>query len=128
MTEQEQPKMKADKLYREETFTDRETGSIRKLVPVDASGADDSSRAAVYVGSAQMMTPMGPIPLNFEIQAASLAEAAQGFTDAAQVAMQETLKELQELRREQASQIVVPGQGRGGASGGGMPGGGIQIP
>ena len=127
MAEQEQPKMKADNLYREETFTDRETGSIRKLVPVNAAGDDDSGRAAIYMGSAQMMTPMGPIPLNFEIEAASLGEAAEKFTDAASVARQETLKELQELRREQASQIVVPGQG-GGAAGGGMPGGGIQMP
>lgn len=131
MAEQEQPRMKADSLYREETYTDRETGSIRRLVPVDAQGQEDGSRDTLYMGSAQMMTPMGAIPLNFEIEAASLSEAAEAFTEAATEAMQQTIKELQEMRREQASQIVVPGQGgpaSGGMGGGGLGGGGIQIP
>jgi hypothetical protein len=39
------------------------------------------------------------------------------------------MKDLQELRRQQASSIVVPQGGMGGLPGGGMPGGGkIQIP
>ena len=129
MSEQEQPKMQADDLYREESFTDRTVGSITRLTPVTANGDDDCARPTIYVGSAQMMTPAGALPLNFEIEAASLGEAAANFTDAARVAMEETIRELQELRREQASSIVLPGAG-GGRNPGGMGGmgGGIQIP
>lgn len=114
-----EPKMDAAALYREEIFTDRKVGTIRTLVPVKSDGSPDPARATVYAGETQIMTNAGPLPINFEIDAASLGEAAQKFADAAKEAIERTVRELQELRRQAASSIVVPGA---------MPGGKIQIP
>ena len=83
------------------------------MTPVTSEGLKDDSRETVYIGSTQMMTPAGPMPLNFELAGKSLGEAAQNFGDAANKSVEETMKELQEMRRQQASQIVVPGQGSG---------------
>jgi len=126
--------MQADQLYREEVLTDRRVGSIRRLIPIKIDGSEDSGRRILYVGQAQLMTPMGTIPLSFELEAESLAEAVEKFADAAQQAVDQTAKELEEMRREAASSIYVPGSGGGGMPGGGMPGGGmpggggIQVP
>ena len=103
--------MDPNALFREENFTDQKIGAIRKLVPVTANGADDPNRAVQYMGSAQIMSPMGPIPLNFELAGNTIGEAADDFAEKAQVAIQEASQELERMRREQASQIVVPGQG-----------------
>lgn len=124
MADQPEINMDHNGLYREEIISDRKVGTIIKLVPINAEGEDDSSRETIYQGQTQMMTQAGPLPLNFEIQAANLKEAAEGFGAAAQKAADETLEKLREMQREQASSIVVPGQG---GAPGGMPGGGIQL-
>ena len=121
--------MDAAALYREEIYTDRKVGTLRVLMPVKRDGAPDSARKTVYSGEAQILTNAGPLPINFEIDAGSLEEAAQKFAGAAKEAIERTMKELQELRRQAASSIVVPQGGMGGLPGGGMPGGGkIQLP
>lgn len=129
--------LQADDLYREEVITDRRVGSIRRLTPITTDGSDDTARSVLYVGQAQLMTPMGTIPLSFELEAQSLSEAVDKFPQAAQEAVDRTAKELEEMRREAASSIYVPGSGEagGGMPGGGMPGGGgvpggggIQMP
>lgn len=113
-------------LYLEEVFTDRRVGTIRRLTPVNGEGARDNSRAVLYVGETQVLTPAGALPIGFEIAAGSLEEAAQKFGDLAREAIERTVKELQELRRQAASSIVVP-QGPLPPMGG--PGGGkIQMP
>jgi hypothetical protein len=70
------------------------------------------------------MTPMGAIPLNFALEGSTVGEAAEDFAAKSAIAVDEAAKELERMRREQASQIVVPGQG-GGQGGMGGPGGGI---
>ncbi|MGD2083323.1 MAG: hypothetical protein PVF91_10170 [Chromatiales bacterium] len=138
-TEEELEDMQMDPsaLYREEMITDRRVGAIRKLTPVKEDGTDDPARAVVYVGQAQLYTPAGALPLSFEIEAGSLGEAVARFSDAAKDAIDRTMKELEEMRREAASSIVIPqgGGGAGGGSGGlgggfGGPGGpgGIKLP
>ncbi|RME34023.1 MAG: hypothetical protein D6786_06080 [Gammaproteobacteria bacterium] len=117
--------MDPDNLYREETYTDQRVGAIRMLVPVTADGAEDPERPRRFLGQASILTPVGTLPLNFEIEAGSLREAVAGYAAAAERAVEETMRELQRLQQEQASSIVVPGQGGGGLPGGGMPGGGI---
>jgi hypothetical protein len=113
-------------LFREENYTDQKMGAIRKLIPVNADGSDDSSRDVAFFGSAQVMTPMGAIPLNFALEGTTIGEAAADFAGKAAIAVDEAAKELERMRREQASQIVVPGQGgQGGMGGAGMQGGGI---
>src|SRR3989441_12763046 len=106
-------------LYLEEVFTDRRVGTIRRLTPVTKDGAKDAARPVLYIGETQVLTPAGALPIGFEIPAGSLEEAAEKFGPLAKEAIERTVKELQELRRQAASSIVVPG----------APGAGkIQIP
>ena len=74
--------MDAASLYREEIYTDRRIGTIRALVPVDPNGVTDAARAVVYMGEAQIMTQMGPLPVSFEIEAKSLGDAVTGYAEA----------------------------------------------
>ena len=106
-----QPTMDATQLYREETFTDRKVGTIRRLTPVTADGSVDTARPVLYVGQAQVMTPMGAVPISFELEGAYLDAAIGQFGAAAEQAVQQTMRELQELRREQASSLVIPDAG-----------------
>jgi hypothetical protein len=100
--------MDSTQVYREETFTDRKVGTIRKLTPVSADGGVDTARPVLFVGQAQVMTPMGAVPISFELEAATLDAAIEKFGEAAEQAVQQTMRELQELRREQASSLVIP--------------------
>ena len=121
--------MDTNNLYREEVFTDNAVGTLRRLVPVTADGEVDNSRATQYVGSTQVLTNAGPLPLSFEIEASTLTEAAAAFGDAAKDAFEKTMEELREMQRQQASSIVVPGSGggMGGGMGPGAGGGKIQL-
>ncbi len=126
-----EPKMDANDLYREDIYSDRKVGTIRVLTPVKSDGSPDPSRPVSYVGQAQVMTPAGALPLSFEIEARNLAEACEHFADGARVAFEETMKELQELRRQQASSIVIPEAGAASTLAGGQgapPRGKIQFP
>lgn len=112
-------------LYQEETYTDRRVGSLQRLTPITADGAADTSRSVLFVGQTQVLTPAGALPLSFEIEAGSLEEAVQKFGDAASQALQSTMERLEEMRREAASSLIVPGSG---APPGAPGAGGIQIP
>jgi hypothetical protein len=119
--------MSADSLYREDTFTDQRVGTVRRMTPVKSDGSDDPSRPLIFVGQATVMTPMGSLPLSFELPAKTLAEAVAQFGPAAQHAIEDAARELQELRRQASSSIVIPEAGA--ASLKGMGGkGGLQIP
>jgi hypothetical protein len=118
--------MDAGNLYLEELFTDNAVGTLRRLSPVTATGDPDATRSTRFVGATQVLTTAGPLPLSFEIEAPSLAEAAANFGDAAKEAFEKTMEELKAMQRQQASSIVVPGMGGGpmGSKGGGN----IQMP
>jgi hypothetical protein len=122
--------MDASNLYVEETFTDNRVGTIRRMSPVTPNGEADASRSVRFLGSAQIMTPAGALPLTFEIPAENLVEATAAFGGAARKAVESTMEELRELQRQQASSIVVPGSGAGPQGGfpPGAGGGGIQMP
>jgi len=106
--------MNAGGMYREETFTDNAVGTLRRLSPVNARGEPDSTRATRYIGSTQVMTQAGPLPLSFEIEAKSLTDAIAVFGQSAKAAFEKTMEDLRELQRQQASSIVVPGASGGG--------------
>jgi hypothetical protein len=126
-------------LYREEIVTDRQVGTIRVLTPIKIDGLADTTRKVLYVGETQVLTPAGMLPIAFEIDAPTLAQAIEKFGDGVKEAVERTIREIQELRREAASSIVIPrgmpgggglggpgGQGLGGGGGGG-PRGRIQL-
>jgi hypothetical protein len=127
-----EPKMDPNALYREEVFTDHQTGSLRRLSPVRADGNPDTVRKAVYIGEAQLLTSAGALPLSFEIDAQSLGEAAEKYGVGVKLAYEQALDEFQELRRRASSGLVLPGAGASGLEGlggggmgpGGLPGGG----
>ena len=118
---QAMPEIKIDdtSLVKEDVYSDQKVGSVRVLTPVTLTGEIDESRAITFFGQTQVMTPSGAIPLNFELKADNLADAFAAFGDAAKESMQQTMKEIQEYQREQASKIVMPGQN---------PGSQIQMP
>ncbi len=123
-------RMDPTSLYREETFTDRSLGMIRVLTPVTKDGSTDTARKVVYLGEARLLTQVGALPLTFEIEAGSLGEATEKFADAATVAVERAVKELQEMRREADSPIIIPDRVPPGLGGpGGLRGSGnIQLP
>jgi hypothetical protein len=124
------PEIKLDpaSLYREEVFTDRRTGTVRRMTPVTAGGADDPSRAVLFAGQTQLLTPAGVLPLTFEIEAKSLEEALQKFPDGVKVALEQAIEEAREMRREASSRIVVPEVGAAVGPGPGAGGGKIKFP
>ena len=122
-------KRDANNRYREEVVTDRKVGTLRMMTPIKSDGSADTSRPTLYIGEAQIMTQAGPLPINFEIDGKNLAEVVANFGDAAKEGVERTVRELQELRRQQQSSIVVPGAGgMGGMGMGGMGGGKLQLP
>ena len=122
--------MDSASLYREEIITDRKVGTLRVMTPLKLDGSADAARPVLYMGEAQIMTGAGPLPISFEIEAKTLAEAVDGFGAAAKEAIEKTVRDLQELRRQSASSIVVPQGGMGALGPGGPAGGGgkIQLP
>ena len=101
-------KMDAANLYREEAYTDLKTGGIRKLIPINLDGSADASRAAIYSGHTQVMSPHGPVPLQGTIEAKTLEEAVNGFPQAMEDAMSKMVEEAQRQQQAQASKIVTP--------------------
>ena len=118
-------------IYREERLTDLKVGSIRRMVPVKIDGSDDPDRKAVFAGQTQLMTQMGPVPVEFPIEVDNLEDAVRAFPECVKKAVEQMVEEAREYQRREASRIVVPGQespgmpgmpggGRGGSGGGGM--------
>jgi hypothetical protein len=114
-------------LYREETFTDRRAGTIRRLTPVTVEGMTDPSRPVLFSGQTQLLTPAGVLPLVFEIEARTLDEAIRKFPEGVKEALEQAIDEAREMRREAASRIVVPEVGGGVGPGPGAGGGGGKI-
>ncbi|WP_144395489.1 hypothetical protein [Pleionea sediminis] len=112
--------MDSENLYQEQVFTDQKVGSIRILTPIDSEGNTDTSRKVQYLGQTQVMTPAGALPLHFELEVDNLKEAVNQFAEGAKEALEKTMEELKEMRRQQASSIVVPGEAQGGSK--------IQMP
>ncbi|TMG86444.1 MAG: hypothetical protein E6H78_03920 [Betaproteobacteria bacterium] len=119
-------KMDATSLYREEIYTDRAAGTLRVLVPVKANGSPDPARPTLYIGEAQIL------PISFEVDAKDLAEAVARYGEAAKVGVERAVRELQDLRRQASSSIVLPGSAGAAGLPGGLPpgalGGKIKLP
>jgi hypothetical protein len=124
-----EPVMDATDLWLEEVYTDRRIGTIRKLTPVKGDGVRDAAREIQWIGETQVMSQIGTLPITFPLEAKTLDEAAQLFGAEAKKAIERTMRELQDLRRQAASSIVIPQGGMPPMGPGGLPGGGkIQMP
>ena len=112
-----------ENLYREDTVTDLRAASIRRMIPITADGSDDPSRDVRYVGDTTLMTQMGPLPVQFPLEAASLAEACEMFPAGVREAVERLNERAKEMARDEASRIVVPSGGMPPDPTGGMRGG-----
>ncbi|PIP42610.1 MAG: cytoplasmic protein [Desulfobacterales bacterium CG23_combo_of_CG06-09_8_20_14_all_51_8] len=103
-------------LFREESITDFKVGSIRRLVPIKPDGTPDASRTELFIGQTQLMSPEGPLPIQSELEAKTLAEAIAVFPTAMKEALAEMVEQLQQLQRQRQTQerdksrIIVPGR------------------
>ena len=100
-----------DNLYLEESFTDLKSGSIRRLTPVTADGSVDKSRNTLFMAHTQLMTQMGLLPIQCELEAKTLNEAVEKFPAAVNEAVENLIEKANEMRRQEASRIIVPGVG-----------------
>ncbi len=108
----ENDKMDLGNLYRQETFTDLGLGSIQCLTPVTVDGAPDAGRKPIFMGTAQIMTQHGPIPVQAEIKAETLRAACEAFPQAMKDAVKELVEQARQLERERQGGIVIPRGGK----------------
>ena len=107
-------------LYREESITDLKVASIRRLTPVKADGAEDSTRQTLFIGQTQLMSPEGPLPIQSELAARTIEEAIDAFPNAMQRALSEVVEKIKKMQAQQKQQsqsgrgddsrIIVPGR------------------
>ena len=62
-------KMDPTALVREDVISDRRVGTIRMLTPITVEGVRDETRDVLFLGEAQIMTQVGALPINFQIEA-----------------------------------------------------------
>ena len=118
MAGQEQIDFKVDtnNLYREDAITDLKVASIRRMIPVTADGQDDPSRAPVFFGHTQILTPQGPLPLQAKLSANNLAEAIQVFPETMQKEMAQMVEQIRKMQEQEQnkqrddSRIIIPGR------------------
>jgi hypothetical protein len=99
-------------LYHEEAITDLKVASIRRLVPINIDGSEDKSRTPVYIGTSQLMSPHGPLPLQAVLPANNLQEALEAFPAAMERAMADMVEEVQKMQANEKerddSRIIIP--------------------
>jgi len=95
-------------LYMEESFTDLDMMSIRRLTPVKPNGVKDKHRKPVFIGHLNLMTPKGPLPIQSRIEAASLKEAMKLYPQTMKTVLAKMQKEVEQVRQQQNSRIIVP--------------------
>jgi len=102
-------KLDETNLYREEVFTDLRVGSLKQLTPVTREGDRDLARPMVFIGETQLMSQVGPLPVQTRIEAENLQTAMERFPVAIQAAVEAMIDEVKEHQRKEMSRIVVPG-------------------
>jgi len=95
-------------LYLEETFTDLDMASIRRLTPVKPNGIKDKSRKPIFVGHTQLMTPQGALPIQSQLEANNLKEAMENFPEAMKISIEKMLENLKKMQQKEESRIIVP--------------------
>ncbi len=91
-------------LYREENITDLKVASIRKLIPVKPDGSLDESRAPLFYGHSQLVSPQGPVPLQAQLPANNLQEALEVFPAAMKKDLEDMLKRIQDMQKQEEKQ------------------------
>lgn len=100
--------VKQNNLYLEESFTDLDMASIRRLTPVKPNGIKDKSRKPIFVGHTQLMTPQGALPIQGRLEANNLKEAMENFPEAMKISIEKMLENLKKMQQKEESRIIVP--------------------
>jgi len=100
--------VRQDNLYLEESFTDLDLTSIRRLTPVKPNGIKDKNRKSIFVGHTQLMTPNGPLPIQSPLEARNLKEAMEKYPAAMKKAIENMLEQLKKLQQKEEPRIIVP--------------------
>jgi len=111
--EQQRIRVNQQNLYREETFSDLQVAVIRQLTPVKPNGEPDKARKILFAGQTQIITPQGPLPIQFPIDAKNLQQALDMFPEAMAVYVEELMAQAREMQRRESSRLIVPGQPSG---------------
>jgi len=90
-------KLDSKGLFREEVFTDLRVGTLKQLTPVTSDGSRDLGRPMAYVGETQLMSQVGPLPVQAPIEADNLQQALERFPAAVQRAVEAMIAEVKEL-------------------------------
>lgn len=107
-TAQRKVKVNLQNLYKEEMYTDMRTAALRQLTPVKPNGEIDKTRKFVFVGQTNIMSPQGPLPVQFPIDAKNLQEAAEKFPEVMDQFLAKLAEEIKEAQRQEQSRIIVP--------------------
>ena len=103
-----QTTLQTDSLYREESYTDLQSGGIKAFFPVDEKGVDvvDGSREPVFVAMTTIQDPNGQsFPLQASLEAKHLPEACEQFKPALDEVIKDMVAQARELQaQEQASE------------------------
>ncbi|HNU85397.1 MAG: hypothetical protein QM256_12750 [Pseudomonadota bacterium] len=105
---QRKVKVNLQNLYREEMYTDMRTAALRQLTPVKPNGEIDKTRKFLFVGQTNIMSPQGPLPVQFPIDAKNLQEAAEKFPDVMEQFLAKLAEEIKDAQRQEQSRIIVP--------------------
>ena len=123
------PQMDAAALYQEEMFTDRKVGAIRRLTPVTATARRRRAAGAVPRPGGDHDEHGAGARSTSKSRRDRSTDAVAGFAPAAHAAIERTVQQIQEMRRQAASQLVVPQGGMPNLGPGpGRGGGKIQLP
>lgn len=113
-TDQIDFRLDASQLYREESYTDLKAGAIRRLLPVQPDGSPDETRTEIFVGTTQLLTPEGPLPIQARLAANNFQEALAAYPEAMRRATEEMIAQLEEMQKnyqeKDDSRIIVPGR------------------
>ncbi len=102
-----------ENLFREETITDLKIATIRKLIPIKADGSDDTDREIIFIGTTQLGTPQGPIPMQAVLEVTTFEEAMAAFPFAMEAETQKVVENFKKMhdqqKKAQDSRIIMPG-------------------
>ncbi len=107
-TEKKGVKINQQNLYKEEVFTDLKVANIRQLTPVKANGEPDKARKMLFFGQTQLVSPHGPLPIQFPIEAKNMQQAIEKFPEVMEQFVEKLMAEAREMQKQEQSRIIVP--------------------
>jgi len=75
------------------------TAAIRQLTPVKPNGEIDKTRKYVFVGQTNIMSPQGPLPVQFPIEAKNLQGSGREIPEVMDLFLAKLAEEIKEAQR-----------------------------